>query len=109
MSRSRTRARNRRAQRERVRAEFQQKRQDPEALADLVRRLAESDLRVWDIARPAAGDKPLDDAECAMIAQIVAPPLAGMTPVRSTFATKSPAWMQELRGTSQVSSLTPEI
>ena len=35
---------------------------------------------LWAIARPAPGDKPLDEAELAMIAQIVAPSLAGMTP-----------------------------
>jgi hypothetical protein len=80
MSWSRTRARKRRARLEKVRAEFQEKRQDPGALEDLLREHAESSLRLWDVARPAAGDKPLDDAERAMIAQVVAPRLAGMTP-----------------------------
>ena len=80
MPRGRTRARNRRARLEKLHTEFAEKRQDPEALADLLRRHAESDLCVWAIARPAASDKPLDEAERAMIAQIVAPRLAGMTP-----------------------------
>jgi hypothetical protein len=80
MPRSRTRARNRRARLEKVRTVFEEKRRDPEALADLLRQLAESDLCVWAIARPAAGAKPLDEGERAMIAQVVAPRLAGMTP-----------------------------
>ena len=61
MSRSRTRARNRRALLEKVRAEFEEKRRDPEALAVLLRRIAGSDLCVWAIARPAPGDRPLGD------------------------------------------------
>ena len=80
MSRGRTRARRRRAQIEKVRAEFEETRSDPEAFAQLLRRLADSDLSVWAIARSAATEKPLDDAEAAMIAQVVAPHLAGMTP-----------------------------
>ena len=80
MSRGRTRARRRRAHIEKVRVEFDQTRSNPEAFAQLLRRLAASDLSVWAIARFAARDKPLDDAETAMIAQIVAPHLAGMTP-----------------------------
>ena len=80
MSQRRTRARKRRARIAKARAEFEEKRQNPEALANLLRQVAESDLCVWTIARPAAGDKPLDEDERAMIAQIVAPPLAGMTP-----------------------------
>jgi hypothetical protein len=116
MPRSRTRARKRRALLENVRAEFEEKRRDPEALAALVRRLAESDLCVWAIARPAASNMPLDEAERAMIAQVVAPRLAGMTPgsvhrrrklSRLTLPTTSPE-IQELSGTSQVSGLTPE-
>ena len=80
MSRGRTRARRRRAHIEKVRAEFEETRSNPEAFASLLRRLAASDLSVWAIARSAATEKPLDDAEVAMIAQIVAPHLAGMTP-----------------------------
>ena len=80
MSRSRTRARNRRARLQNLRAEFEEKRQDPAALADLLRRHAVSDLCLWTIARPAADGKPLDEDERAMIAQTVAPRLAGMTP-----------------------------
>lgn len=49
-------------------------------MESLLRRLATSNHRVWAIARPASGDQPLDDAELAMISQIVAPRLAGMTP-----------------------------
>lgn len=80
MSRGKTRARRRRAHIEKARAEFEQTRSNPEAFAELLRRLAASDLSVWTIARSAARDKPLDDAEAAMIAQTVAPHLAGMTP-----------------------------
>jgi hypothetical protein len=109
MSRSRTRARNRRARLEKVRAEFEEKRQDPEALEDLLRRKAESNFCIWAIARPAAGAKPLDEAERAMIAQIVAPPLAGMTPGsvhrRHELSRRTGP---EQRETSQVASLTPE-
>lgn len=76
MSRSRTRARNRRARIERIRAEFEEKRQDAAAFAELLRRLAASDLCVWQIARGT----PLKGDERAMIAQSVAPRLAGMTP-----------------------------
>jgi len=80
MSRGRTRARRRRARIEKARAEFVQTRSNLEAFAQLLRRLAASDLSVWAIARSATPEKPLDDAEAAMIAQIVAPHLAGMTP-----------------------------
>jgi ribosomal protein L16 Arg81 hydroxylase len=81
MSRGRTRARRRRrAHMEKLRAEFEQTRSDPEAFEQFLRRLAASDQSVWAIARSAATEKPLDDAEAAMIAQIVAPHLAGMTP-----------------------------
>ncbi len=81
MSRGRTRARRRRrAHMEKVRAEFEQARNNPEAFEQFLRRLADSDLSVWAIARAAAAEKPLDDEEAAIIAQIVAPHLAGMTP-----------------------------
>lgn len=115
MSRSRTRARNRRARLEKDRAEFREKRRDPEALENMLRRLAGSDTCVWAVAG-GADDEPLDEAERAMIAQIVAPRLAGMTPgaVRSRHERSGragPATMgtgaQEPRGTSHVSGLTP--
>ncbi|HEY7314606.1 MAG TPA: hypothetical protein VH643_34980 [Gemmataceae bacterium] len=80
MSRGRTRARRRRAHIEKVRAEFEQTRSNPEAFEQLLRRLAASDQSVWAIARSVGTEKPLDDAEMAMVAQIVAPHLAGMTP-----------------------------
>jgi hypothetical protein len=80
MSRGRSRARRRLARIEKVRAEFEETRSNPEAFAQLLRRLADSDQSVWAIARSATPEKPLDDAEVAMIAQIVAPHLAGMTP-----------------------------
>lgn len=80
MSRGRTRARRRRAHIEKVRAEFEQTRSNLEAFEQLLRRLAASDQSVWAIARSAGTEKPLDDAEMAMVAQIVAPHLAGMTP-----------------------------
>jgi hypothetical protein len=63
-----------------ARAEFEQNRQNSGALETCLHRHAGSDLCLWAIARPAPGDKPLDEAELAMIAQIVAPRLAGMTP-----------------------------
>jgi hypothetical protein len=78
MSRSRTRARNRRARHEAILAEFESTRENAEAFSAMVRRLAESDIPVWAIARQAS--QPLDEAENAMIAQVVAPHLAGMTP-----------------------------
>ena len=80
MSRSRTRARARRAHQNEVRAEFARKREDPAALSEMLRRLAGSDLCVWRIAEFATTDNPLDEEERAMIAQIVSPNLAGMTP-----------------------------
>ena len=64
--------RHRRARLEKLCVEFEEKRLDPGALAAWLRRLAESDLCVWAIARRAARDKPLDEAEQAMIAQSVA-------------------------------------
>ncbi len=79
MPRGRTRARQRRARIEKVRSEFQEARSNPKAFEQLLRQLADSDLRVWEIAQSAAAEKPLDDEEAAMIAQIVAPRLAGMT------------------------------
>lgn len=79
MSRGRSRARRRRARLEKVRAEFQEARSNAEVFEQLLRRLADSDLSVWDIARSAAEEKALDDEEAAMIAQIVAPHLAAMT------------------------------
>lgn len=80
MSRGRTRARRRRrAHLEKLYAEFEQTRSNPEAFEQFLRRLAASDQSVWTIAPSAATEKPLDDAEAAMIAQIVAPHLAGMT------------------------------
>lgn len=79
MPRGLTRARRRRAQLEKVRAEFQEARSNAEVFEQLLRRLADSDLRVWEIAQSAAAEKPLDDEEAAMIAQIVAPDLACMT------------------------------
>jgi len=79
MSGARTRARRRRALLEEVRAEFKEKRANAEAFAHLLRRIADSDQCVWAVAQSAARDNPLDDAEKAMIAQVVAPHLAGMT------------------------------
>ena len=76
MSRSRTRARKRRAPLEKARAEFEAARESPEALAELLHRLAESDLRVWGIAEAAARQRPLDDDERVLITQAVAPHLA---------------------------------
>jgi hypothetical protein len=100
-----------------ARAEFEQKRQDPGALETFLHRRAGSDLCIWAIARPAPGDKPLDEAELAMIAQIVAPRLAGMTPssvhrryeeLSRRTGTATGAKEEERRGASQVSRLETE-
>jgi hypothetical protein len=80
MSRARTRARNRRARFQKVCAEFAEKRINPGAFEKLLRRIAGSEQCVWAVGRAAATETPLDDEEQAMIAQIVAPDLAGMTP-----------------------------
>jgi hypothetical protein len=80
MSGARTRARKRRARFEKIRAEFVETRSNPGAFEKLLRHIAESNQCVWTVARSVATDIPLDDAECAMIAQVVAPHLAGMTP-----------------------------
>jgi hypothetical protein len=79
MSGARTRARKRRARFEKVCVEFVETRKNPGAFEKLLRHIAESDQCVWAVARSAAKEIPLDDAECAMIAQVVAPHLAGMT------------------------------
>jgi hypothetical protein len=79
MTRSDTRGRTRRALHEKACAEFAMKRDNPEALVALLRRLSESDVSVWAVARSAARDKPLDEEERAMIAEIVAPHLAYMS------------------------------
>lgn len=80
MSRCRTRARRRRARSEESLAEFARVRHDPQALCALLKRLADDDTPVWPLAQAAAGDAPLSEEERAMIGQIVAPELAGMTP-----------------------------
>jgi hypothetical protein len=80
VSRARSRARHRRALLQDICTEFDQKREDPEAFATLLRRLAESNHRVWAIARLATRENPLHEEESAMVAQAVAPNLAGMTP-----------------------------
>lgn len=69
-----------RAQFERFRAEFQAKRNDPGAFLDLIERIVASDEPVWAVARSATKEKPLDDDERSMLAALVAPHLAGMTP-----------------------------
>jgi hypothetical protein len=113
MPRSRTRARNRRAHVEKIRADFMEKLKDPAAFAELLRRLAASDHCVWHIARGT----PLKEDERAMIAQSVAPRLAGMTPgsVYRRYEESSRrhgpaagAEAEEPPGMSQVSSLSPE-
>jgi hypothetical protein len=65
---------------ETIRAEFQAKRNNPTAFAMLLQQIVDSDYSLWSVARPAAGDKPLDVDECAMIAQLVAPHLAWRPP-----------------------------
>lgn len=80
MSRKQSRARKRRARIEELRVEFVRARDDPEAFPALLDRLAASDTPVWAVAQAAAAGRPLNDDERAMIAQAVAPHLAGMTP-----------------------------
>jgi hypothetical protein len=135
MSWKRTKARERRARFETFKAEYRQIRAQTrkpkregtkassvdslsrvraaEALADFLRRVAESNLCVWDVARPAAGDEPLDDMELAMIAQTVAPPLAGMAPGsvhrRHEFSRRTGSTNgREARPAEDASRLTPE-
>ena len=113
MSRSRTRARNRRARIEQIRAEFDKRRDDPEAFAHLLNRLADSDICIWPIALLAADERPLDEAERAMIAQTVAPRLAGMTAGsvhrRHEFSRRpGSATEHDEASSGRVSSLTPE-
>lgn len=76
MARKCKRTRPSRASIETLRAEFQAKRNNPAAFALLLQRLAESDYPLWSVARCAAGDKPLDDDERAMLAELAAPHLA---------------------------------
>ena len=80
MSRGRTRARRRHARFEDLRAEFQAKRADPKAFVLLLQRIVDSDHSLWSVARPGVGDRPLDDDEVSMIAQLVAPHLIWKSP-----------------------------
>jgi hypothetical protein len=80
MSRRQTRARRRRARIEQAEAEFFRVRGDPAAFAGYLDRLAASDTPIWPIAEAASRSSPLDAAERAMVAQAVAPHLAGKTP-----------------------------
>lgn len=80
MSRSETRAKRRVARHEQRISDFSQARKDPAALAALLKRLAASDIPIWPIAEAVSRSSPLDAAERAMIAQVVAPHLAGRTP-----------------------------
>lgn len=80
MSRSQSRARKRRARAAEVVAEFNRLRSDPEELWGFLQRLAGSSVAVWSVASAAAAERPLDETERAMIAQAVAPHLAGMAP-----------------------------
>ena len=66
--------RNRRAEFEEVCAEFQEKRNNPGAFAELLQRIANSDHCVWSVAKSAAKENPLDDSETAMIAEVVRRP-----------------------------------
>jgi hypothetical protein len=77
MSRVATRARRRRAHLESLRLEFQKSRDDPAAFSALLTRIAASAHPLWPIAQSAAGDRPLDEVEKAMIVAAVAPHLAG--------------------------------
>jgi hypothetical protein len=80
MSRSRTRARRRHARTEALRSEFDQARNDPEALADLLDRMATRDTPIWPIAEAASRLRPLDESERAMVAGAVAPHLCRTLP-----------------------------
>lgn len=101
MSRSQTRARRRRARLEQAQAEFIRARENPATFAGLLGLLAETDTPIWAIAEAASRASPLDDGERAMIAQAVAPRLAGMTPGSVTRR-------HAMGSASQVSNLQPE-
>lgn len=87
MSRKENRARKRRAlEQEKIetqrldlqtqRCEFQVNRKDPAALAATLKNLAKQEAPIWRIAEPSTGERPLDDEERAMIAQMVAQEVA---------------------------------
>src|SRR5205807_83592 len=84
MPRSKNRARNRVAKRERryrkACAAFEESRGNVEAFCAVVRHLVDSDLLVWVVAKLAAQKKPLDDTERAIISEFVNASLAGLTP-----------------------------
>jgi hypothetical protein len=92
MSRAQTRARRRRARIEQAGLEFNRSRNNPAALAALLTYLSDTDQPIWPIAEVASRVKPLDDDERAMVAQAVAPHLAGMTP--------GSVWSREAKGQS---------
>ena len=72
--------RKHRAAFEKICAEFQEQRNNPVAFAELLQRIANSNDCLWAVAQSAAKDKPLDDSERAMIAQVIAPELAWRSP-----------------------------
>lgn len=80
MPRSATRARKRRRFIDEYRRQFVVLRRDPESLVAFLRYCAAADIPLWAVCCPYEGDRPLDDSEQAMIAQLIAPHLAGMTP-----------------------------
>lgn len=80
MSRARSRAGKRRARRAALLERFARAREDPGTLAALVTELVRRDVAVWPVAEEAARGRPLTGSERALIAQIVAPHLAGKTP-----------------------------
>jgi uncharacterized membrane protein YebE (DUF533 family) len=83
VSRKRSRAAKRRQRNEELCAEFEANRADPGALWAMLVRLADSDERIWKLVQAVAASRnarSLDEDERAMIAQAVAPRLAGMTP-----------------------------
>lgn len=79
MSRSQTRARRRCARIAGYGAEFARLRHNPLALLGFLKSLSSHDVPIWPVAEAAARCRPLDEAERAMVAQVVAPRLAGMT------------------------------
>jgi hypothetical protein len=58
--------------------DFDRNRESPAAFWATLIRLERADIPLWELA--LLSPKPLKESEAVMLAQVVAPPLAGMTP-----------------------------
>ena len=92
MPRTETRARQRRVRFNTLCSEFDRSRGNPETFWGLLRRIANSDVRVWAVAEAATVQLPLDEAELAMVAQAAAPQLVRMTPGTSRLSIAHRDW-----------------